>query len=125
MGLWVPVLLGETEIDNVHLVTALADTHEEVVGLDVTMNEVPGVNVLDTGYLTWRIWFVRTATAEDNYEMTYQLVGQQEHGLQAELAVAEVEEVFQRGSKQVQDHGIVVALGTEPANERDANTTRE
>ena len=48
MGLRVPVLLGETEIDDVHLVATLANTHEEVVGLDVAVNEVTGVDVLDT-----------------------------------------------------------------------------
>lgn len=51
MGLRVPVLLGKTEIDNVHLVTTLADAHEEVVGLDVTVDEVPGVDILDSGNL--------------------------------------------------------------------------
>ena len=73
MGLWVPVLLGETEIDNVHLVTALADTHEEVVGLDVTVDEVPGVNILDSGNLG------EVASVEGAVSMgavTYQLVSQ-------------------------------------------------
>jgi hypothetical protein len=50
------------------------------------------------------------------------LIGEQEDGLQRELAVAEVEEIFQRGTKQIEDHGVVVALGTEPAHERDTNT---
>ena len=73
MGLWIPVLLGETEIDNVHLVTALADTHEEVVGLDVTVDEVPGVNILDSGNLG------EVASVEGAVSMgaaTYQLVSQ-------------------------------------------------
>jgi hypothetical protein len=30
--------------------------------------------------------------------ITYELVGQQKHGLKCELAVAEVEQVFQRGT---------------------------
>jgi hypothetical protein len=51
VGLRVPVLLGQTKIDHVDLVAALADTHEEVVGLDVAVDEVAGVNVLDSGEL--------------------------------------------------------------------------
>lgn len=37
--LGVTVLLGETEIDDVDLVSTLADAHEEVVGLDITVDE--------------------------------------------------------------------------------------
>lgn len=51
MGLGVPVLLRKTKIDDVDLVPALADAHEEVVGLDVTVDEVTRVDVLDTGDL--------------------------------------------------------------------------
>jgi len=74
VSLWVTVLLGETEIDNVDLVATLADAHEEVVRLDITVDEGLGMNVLNTGD---------------------QLVGKEKNGLQGELAVAEVEEVFQ------------------------------
>ena len=47
VGLGIAVLLGQTEIDNVDLVAALANAHEEVVRLDVTVNEVAGVNIFD------------------------------------------------------------------------------
>lgn len=53
MGLGVTVLLGETEVDDVDLVATLTDTHQEVVGLDVTVDEVAGVDVLDARDL-WR-----------------------------------------------------------------------
>lgn len=49
---------------------------------------------------------------------TYKLVSQQKHGLQAELAVAEVEEIFEGWSQEVENHGVVVALGAEPPHER-------
>lgn len=39
MRLGVTVLLGQTKVDNVDLVTTLANAHEEVVGLDVTVDE--------------------------------------------------------------------------------------
>ncbi|RUP50876.1 hypothetical protein BC936DRAFT_137279 [Jimgerdemannia flammicorona] len=48
VGLGIAVFLGETKIDNVDLVTAFADAHEEVVGLNVAMNEVLRMDVLNT-----------------------------------------------------------------------------
>jgi hypothetical protein len=54
-----------------------------------------------------------------------QLIGEQQHRLEGELAVAEVEQVLQAGAKQVENHGIVVALGAEPANEGNADAASE
>jgi hypothetical protein len=102
VSLGVTVLLGETEVNDVDLVATLADAHEEVVRLNITVNEGLGMDVLDTGN---------------------QLVGKEKDGLQGELSVAEVEKVFQGGSKEVENHGIVVTLGAEPADERDADTS--
>ena len=104
VGLGVPVLLGETKVDHVDLVAPLADTHEEVVGLDVTVDEALGVDVLD---------------AAD------QLVGEQEDGLEGEFAVAEVEEILEGGAEEVEDHGVVVTLGAEPSDERNADAASE
>ena len=102
--LGVPVLLGETKVDHVDLVASLADAHEEVVGLDITVDEALGVDVLD---------------AAD------QLVGQQEDGLEGEFAVAEVEQVLEGGSEQVENHGVVVTLGAEPSDEGNADAAGE
>lgn len=102
--LGVAVLLGQTKVNDIDLVATLADAHQEVVRLDVTVDERFGVDVLD---------------ARD------ELVGQQEDGLERELAVAEVEEILQTGAEKVKNHGIVVALGTEPANEGNAHTAGE
>ena len=73
MGLWVTVLLGQTEIDHVDLVATLSNAHEEVVGLDITVDERLGVDVLDT---------------------RDELIGEEQDGLQGELPVAEVEQVL-------------------------------
>ena len=100
MSLWVAIFLGETEVDDIDLVTTLADAHQEVVRLDVPVDEGLGVDVLDT---------------------RDKLIGQEEDGLQGKLPVAEVEEVLQTRTKQVEDHGIVVALGAEPADKGDAD----
>ena len=55
--------------------------------------------------------------------MTYQLISQKEHSLETELAVAEVEQILQTGSEEVNDHGVVVTLSTEPTHEGNADTT--
>ena len=49
VGLWVSVLLGKTKIDDIDLITTLANSHQEVVRLDVSVDERLGVNVLNTG----------------------------------------------------------------------------
>lgn len=48
VGLGITVLLGKTKIDNVDLVSALTDTHEEIVGLDISVDKGFGVDVLNT-----------------------------------------------------------------------------
>ena len=45
MCLRVTVLLGETEVDDIDLVSALADTHEEVVGFDIAVNKIARMDV--------------------------------------------------------------------------------
>lgn len=102
--LGVTVFLSETEIDDVDLITTLADTHQKVVRLDITVDKGFGVDVLDPGD---------------------ELVGQQKDGLEGELAVAKVEEILQTGTEQVDDHSIVVTLGTEPTHKGDTDTTCE
>ena len=51
------------------------------------------------------------------------MIGQEKHRLQRELAVAEVEEIFQAGAKEIEDHGVVVTFGSEPTNERNSDST--
>jgi hypothetical protein len=104
VSLGIAVLLGQAEVDNVNLVSTLADTHEEVVRLDITMDKGLGMDVFDAGD---------------------QLIRQQKDGLQGELPVAEVEEILQTGSEQIENHRVVVTLGSEPTNERDADTSGE
>ena len=102
--LGIAVLLGQTKVDDIDLVAALANAHKEVVGLDVAVDEGLGVDVLNAGD---------------------ELIGEEQDSLQGELAVAEVEEVLEGRAEQVQDHGVVVALGSEPADKGDADTASE
>lgn len=48
-----------------------------------------------------------------------QLIGKKKDRLQRKLAVAKVEQILQRRAEKVEDHGIVITLGAEPANEGD------
>lgn len=52
-----------------------------------------------------------------------ELIGEEKYCLEGELSVAEVEEILQTGTEKVENHGIVVALGTEPTNKGNAYTT--
>ena len=52
--LGISVLLGESEIDDVDLISSLSDSHQEIVGLDISVNEVSRVNVFDSGDLSSR-----------------------------------------------------------------------
>ena len=61
----------------------------------------------------------------DTVGSTHQLICKQQNGLETELPVAEVEEVLQTRTKQVEDHGVVVALGAEPANKGHADAAGE
>lgn len=100
----VTILLGKTEVDDIDLITPLADAHEEVVRLDVSVDEGLGMDVLNT---------------------RDELIGEKEDRLQRELAVAEVEEVFQAGPEQIEDHGVVITFGAEPAYEGDTDAASQ
>jgi hypothetical protein len=54
MCLWVSECLCETEIDNINLISTLADPHKEVVGLYVPMDEVAQMDIFDARDLVWQ-----------------------------------------------------------------------
>ena len=52
-GLWIPVLLGHTKVDNVdHVLFAGCTTHEKVIGFDIAIDEVLFVKCLNSGDLS-------------------------------------------------------------------------
>jgi len=104
VGLRVTEFLRETKVDDVNLIATFANAHQEVVGLNVTVYEVAGVDVLDTGD---------------------ELVSEKQDGLEGEFAVAEIEEVLERRAKKVQDHRIVVTLSAKPPYEGNADAAGE
>ncbi len=54
-GLGVTEFFGESKVDAVDQVGLFAKTNQEVVWLDITVNEVLGVNVLNTTDLSF-VW---------------------------------------------------------------------
>ena len=42
----IPVLLGQTKVYYIDQVSFLSQTHQEIVGLDISMDEVLGMNIL-------------------------------------------------------------------------------
>ena len=56
---------------------------------------------------------------------TYKLVSEKQHSLEAELAIAEVEQIFERRAQKVKHHGVVVALSAEPPDKWHTNATSE
>ena len=54
MRLWVAILFREAKVDNVNQRRFLAQTNQEIVGLDIAVNEVFGVHILDTRQLDRR-----------------------------------------------------------------------
>ena len=47
-------------------------------------------------------------------DVTHHLIGKHQHGLDRELAAAEIEEILQAGPQQVDNHHVVVTLYTIP-----------
>ena len=61
----------------------------------------------------------------DTVGSTHQLICKQQNRLETEFPVAEVEEVLEGWSEEIDDHGVVVALRSEPANEGNADAAGE
>lgn len=97
----ITVFLGQAKVDDVDQVALLAEPHQEVVRLHVSVDEVLGVDVLN---------------AADH------LVSQQQDGLEAKLSRAEVEQIFQTGPQQLHHHHIVVTLGPTPLYRRNTHS---
>jgi len=97
----VAVLLGQAEINAMHLICLFANADEEIIGLDIAMDKILGVHVLDT---------------------VNHLICKHENCLEGELAIAEVEEILERRSQQIDNHDVVVTLDSVPMHIGDTNT---
>lgn len=55
----------------------------------------------------------------------YQLICEEQHCLEGKLASAEIEQIFETGPEQVDDHAVVLALHAVPAHKRDTDAARQ
>lgn len=80
-----------------HLETSQGTGENEnaLVWLDVTMYEATRMNILDS---------------------LNHLICEHQHGLEAELAMAKVEQVFQTRAEQINCHNIILPLRSKPAD---------
>ena len=86
-------------LSDIHL---LAQSHQEVVRLHVSVDEVLPMDELNP---------------------TYELIRQQENRFEAELPVAEVEEVLEAGPQQLHHHHVVLPLAPVVLDKGDAHTS--
>ena len=71
---WLSVSLSEPKINNIDIMLLFANSNEEVIRFDVSVQEMPGMNVFNS---------------------LNHLVSKHEHGLQREFSLAVVEKVLQ------------------------------
>lgn len=68
-----------------------------------------------------------TGILDTNHQIdliSHHLIGEHEHGLEAELAIAEIEQILQRRSQQLHHHHVEVALAAVPQHVGDAHRRR-
>jgi len=92
-------LFAQTDVCRVDRIALRADTHEQVVRLDVSVYVLSRMNVL---------------------EARNELIREQQHSLQGELPSAVVEEVLQTGSQELECHHPVLAFRAVPVYSWDA-----
>jgi hypothetical protein len=100
----VSVLFGQSKVDQEEFVAVTPNTHQEVVWLDVTMNEILIVDVFNS---------------PDH------LIRKHEDSLHCESPGAKVEEVLEAWSEEVHDEDVVVPLLAIPPNVGDAHAALE
>lgn len=94
-----PMFFSQTEVDSVYYIPFLTNTHQEVGRLDVAMEDVFGMDILDS---------------RDG------LVGDEEDSLERELSVAVIEQIFERWAEKLVDEHKVFTLLSEPEDVRDS-----
>ena len=101
VGLRVDVGLGQAEVNDVYnmLTACRVPADEEVLRLDVAVDQVLGMHVLHAGK---------------------QLNCDHEHGLERELAVAQVKQIFQRGTQEFENKRVVARAWSEVIDLRHA-----
>merc|ERR1719356_703183 len=93
---WISVSFGQSKVDNVNLVQfAASESDQEIIRFQIAMNEVLGVDILDS---------------------CQHLIGQHEYRLQGKLAGAEIEQILQGWTQNVHDHHIEITFPSKPTH---------
>ena len=94
----------ETQVGHIYLVPLPLHTHQAILRLDVSMDDIIGVDIL---------------------QATNELVGKHQHRFEREFATAKIEKILQTWAQQIKHHGIVFALGHISVNLRNTGTARK
>ena len=89
ISVFLDVLLGQSEINHEYFAAVLMRPNQEILRLDIPMNELFGMDILQP--------------CDD-------LLANKNDGLQIELSVAFLEEIFDGGSKKIHNHDIVLLI---------------
>jgi len=100
----VSVLLSKSKVDQEEFVAVTPNTHQEIVWLDVTMNEILVVDVFNS---------------------SNHLIRQHEDSLHCESSRAKVEQILETGSEEIHDEDVVVPLLAVPPDVGDAHAALE
>ena len=59
MCTWITIFFGQSKVNHIHLIAPLANAHQKVIRLDITMNKVLWMDILDTRKLIWPNQLIR------------------------------------------------------------------
>lgn len=94
----------KTQVGHINLVSLLPHAHQAVLRLDVSMDDIVGMDILQT---------------------TKELVDEHQDCLERKFATAEIEQVFQTRTQEVEYHGVIFALGHIGVHSWNTGTTRK
>ena len=80
---------GQTQVGDIHLVPTLPHAHEEILGFHIAVNDILGMNIR---------------------EAMKKLVGKHQDCFEGEPTIAEIKQVLQAGSQEIEHHGFVFAF---------------
>ena len=119
----VSVLLSQSKVDQEEFVAVTPNTHQEVVWLDVTMNEILVVDVsVEKNIKSLKFILIENKNLENSLNSSNHLIRQHKDSLHCESSGAKVEEILETWSEEIHDEDVVVPLLTIPPDVGDAHT---
>jgi len=110
LGFGVSILLGHAKVHYMDHIGSfgVGPANQEVVGFDITVDEVFFVYGLHSGKL-----HACQSSSRGRMGSAYHLLGDHDHGFDRKPSVAMIEEVFQARSQKVDDEDVVQTFLTE------------